>query len=293
MNKRINKVIALLEAGQPVYSTSAKELTYNTGKLMSQTWADLIVVDFEHHAFDILGLTQFMKGLKDGGPTPDGYLMPTVVSTLPSNCMSKEEILYNAWQTRHVLSTGAHGVLQTHTRDVEAVKTFVATARYPYQKLGSEFLPEGLRGSGGQKQPSEIWGITQREYTDLADPWPLNPKGEILLGLKIEDRYCVDNAEKIAAVPGIGFAEWGPGDMGMSYGDPDAHDPPYPEFMNEAREKVRAALDKSNVAFYSSWNDKKLTIKERVDHLIDNVGAKILAGLSKDYADYGRIKTGL
>jgi 4-hydroxy-2-oxoheptanedioate aldolase len=127
----------------------------------------------------------------------------------------------------------------------------------------------------------------------LADPWPLNPKGEILLGLKIEDRYCVDNAEKIAAVPGIGFAEWGPGDMGMSYGDPDAHDPPYPEFMNEAREKVRAALDKSNVAFYSSWNDKKLTIKERVDHLIDNVGAKILAGLSKDYADYGRIKTGL
>ena len=54
MNKRINKVIALLEAGQPVYSTSAKELTYNTGKLMSQTWADLIVVDFEHHAFDIV-----------------------------------------------------------------------------------------------------------------------------------------------------------------------------------------------------------------------------------------------
>ena len=65
MNKRINKVIALLEAGQPVYSTSAKELTYNTGKLMSQTWADLILVDFEHHAFDIVGLTQFMKGLKD------------------------------------------------------------------------------------------------------------------------------------------------------------------------------------------------------------------------------------
>ena len=52
MNKRINKVIALLEAGQPVYSTSAKELTYKTGKLMSQTWADLIVVDFEHHGFE-------------------------------------------------------------------------------------------------------------------------------------------------------------------------------------------------------------------------------------------------
>ena len=253
----------------------------------------MILIEFEHHAFDIVGLTQFMKGLKDGGPTPDGYLMPTVISTLPSNCMTKEEMLFNAWQTRHVLSTGAHGVLQTHTRDVDAVKTFVATARYPYQKIGREVLPEGLRGSGGQKQPSEIWGVTQREYTDLADPWPLNPKGELLLGLKIEDRYCVENADKIAAVPGIGFAEWGPGDMGMSYGDPDAHDPPYPDYMNQAREKVKTALDKSNVAFYSSWNDKSLSIKETVDHLIDNVGAKILGIPGKDYADYGRKKSNL
>ena len=293
MNKRINKVIDLLENNQPVYSLSANELTYDAGKQMSQTWADLILIEFEHHAFDIVGLTQFMKGLKDGGPTPDGYLMPTVISTLHSNCMTKEEMLFNAWQTRHVLSTGAHGVLQTHTRDVDAVKTFVATARYPYQKIGREVLPEGLRGSGGQKQPSEIWGVTQREYTDLADPWPLYPKGELLLGLKIEDRYCVENADKIAAVPGIGFAEWGPGDMGMSYGDPDAHDPPYPDYMNQAREKVKTALDKSNVAFYSSWNDKSLSIKESVDHLIDNVGAKILGIQGKDYADYGRKKTNL
>ena len=293
MNKRINKVIDLLENNQPVYSVSSNELTYDAGKLMSQTWADLILIEFEHHAFDIVGFTQIMKGLKDGGPTPDGYLMPTVISTLPSNCMTKEEMLFNAWQTRHVLSTGAHGVLQTHTRDVDAVKTFVATARYPYQKLGREVLPEGLRGSGGQKQPSEIWGVTQREYTDLADPWPLNPKGELLLGLKIEDRYCVENADKIAAVPGIGFAEWGPGDMGMSYGDPDAHDPPYPDYMNQAREKVKTALDKSNVAFYSSWNDKSLSIKETVDHLIDNVGAKILGIPGKDYADYGRKKSNL
>ena len=27
-------------------------------------------------------------------------------------------------------------------------------------------------------------------------------------------------------MPGIAFAEWGPGDMGMSLGFPDAHDPP-------------------------------------------------------------------
>ncbi|GIT16479.1 MAG: hypothetical protein CM1200mP38_1360 [Dehalococcoidia bacterium] len=52
------------------FLTGAPELSYEAGKEMSQTWADLIQVDFEHHPFDTVGLTKFMKGLKDGGPTP-------------------------------------------------------------------------------------------------------------------------------------------------------------------------------------------------------------------------------
>ena len=48
---RINKVIELLEQGQPVFSTGAPELTYEAGKAMAGTWADLIMVEFEHHAF--------------------------------------------------------------------------------------------------------------------------------------------------------------------------------------------------------------------------------------------------
>ena len=139
MKKRINKVISLLEADQPVYSTSAKELTYNAGKQMSQTWADLILIEFEHHAFDIVGLTQIMRGLKEGGPTPDGYLMPTVVSTLPSNCMTKEEMLYNAWQTRHVLSTGAHGVLQTHTIEYSPKCSSIEELKSNLEEMGKSF----------------------------------------------------------------------------------------------------------------------------------------------------------
>ena len=104
---RINKVIELLEQGQPAYSTPAPELTYESGLEASQTWADLLLVEFEHFAFDIKGLTDFMRGLKDGGPTPSGHRTPTVVASLPSNCRTRDEVIYNAWQTRHVLSTGA------------------------------------------------------------------------------------------------------------------------------------------------------------------------------------------
>jgi len=49
-----------------------------------------------------------------------------------------------------------------------------------------------------------------------ADPWPLNANGELLLGLKIENRWALSNAEISTKIPGIGFAEWGPGDMGWS-----------------------------------------------------------------------------
>ena len=300
MVKRINRAIELLENDQPIYYTglhsfSRDFLTYEQGEKDSAIWADYINIGMEHGPFDMGGLEAYMDGLVDGGPTPSGHITPTVIVELPVQGETAEIIKYNAWQIRQILARGVHGILLCEATSAEAVAAFVESCRYKRNDIGVGYgLKDGTRGVGSEFKAKQKWGIEDdNDYRAKADPWPLNPKGEILLGLKIEDRYCVDNAEKIAAVPGIGFAEWGPGDMGMSYGDPDAHDPPYPEYMNEAREKVRAALDKSNVAFYSSWNDKTLTVKARIDHLIDNVGAKILATPSKNYADYGRIKTQL
>jgi len=275
---RINKLIDLIEAGQQIYISKPDELTFQCGKEMSSTWADLLLVDFEHHYFDIKGLHEFMKGLKAGGPTKSGHLTPAVITTLPSNATTVNEVLANAWQSRHVLSTGVHGILNTHTRTAEAVAAFVATCRYPFQKLGEGQIPEGLRGAGGQGEPAKLWDMTTEEYVQKCDPWPLNPDGELFLGLKIEDRYCVDNVDEIAAVPGIAFAEWGPGDMGMSYGLPDAHDPPYPKIMDQAREKIKSALKKNEKVFYSSWNDLSMKPEERIKFIINEVGSSMIGG---------------
>lgn len=291
MPKRINKCIELLEAGQPFYATHPTELTYDAGVKDSQTWADMLMMDFEHHAFDIVGLTNYMRGLKDGGPTPSGHLTPTVLCTLPSNAITPEEVRYNAWQSRHVLSTGAHGILHTHTRTAESVKAFVQTTRYPFQTIEKDVIGEGLRGSGGQKPSNEIWGLDTAEYARRADPWPMNPEGELILGLKIEDRYCLENVDEIVEVPGIGFAEWGPGDMGMSLGHPDAHDPPYPSDMNDARDRINAALTRKGIGFYASWADDNMTLEEKVDYSIDVLGVKMM-GATKEWAEYGRKKTG-
>ena len=259
---------------------------------MAQTWADMVLIDFEHHHFDIGGLYQFMRGLKDGGPTPSGHATPAVVTSLPHSAYSPEEVQYNAWQMRHALTTGIHGLLHTHVRNPEATKWFVAACRYPFQTIGSDIIPEGIRGGGGQRQPAAIWGVDPKEYVQIADPWPLNPNGELMLGLKIEDRHCLSFAEQTAAVPGISFAEWGPGDMGMSFGDPDTHDPPYPDFMDNALDIVKKALDNNGIAFYAAWQDEELTNEQQVDQLIDGLGCKMIGALTRDIADYGRAKTG-
>lgn len=283
---RINRIIELLEQNQPVYYTGAGELTYENGQKQARTWADFLMVDFEHHAFDTKGLAEFMRGLVEGGPTRSGHRTPAIISTLPSNCKTREEVLANAWQIRHVLSAGVHGILHTHARDPEAVRAFVAQCRYPFQPASAD-LGQGQRGAGGQGWPAHIWGVSPQEYLRIADPWPLNPKGELLLGLKIEDRECVAVAEGVARVPGIAFAEWGPGDMGMSYGYPDGHDPPYPPEMERARKIVKEACDRAGLAFLSSWNDPSKSLEENLRFLLD-WGVKIIAGGGQEQAALGR-----
>ncbi len=290
MAKRINRAIELIEAGEPVYYTGTGELSYENGLEQAGTWADFLITDFEHYAFDIVGLTAFMKGLVDGGPTKAGHRTPAVISTLPSNCRTVAEVRANAWQVRQVLSAGVHGILHTHARQADAVRAFIEECRYPFHKTGRDGLGEGQRGAGGQGQPAAIWGVSAQEYVKIADPWPLNPDGELLLGLKLENQESMVNADAICRVPGLGFAEWGPGDMGMSFGNPDAHDPPYPADMDRARETIKAACDENGVRFLSSWNDKSKDHAGTLQVLID-MGAAIFSGGGEERAVVGRKMT--
>jgi 4-hydroxy-2-oxoheptanedioate aldolase len=250
--KRVNKTVQLLAQGQPIYYTSVEDRSYEGGKAAAKTWADYINIDMEHHAFDPTLLHNFMRGLVDAGPTPSGHRTPAVIVTLPTNGSDEQAFRANEWMVRQVLAAGVHGILLCHAESAAAVKAFVESTRYPFQKIGRDAatgLAEGRRGSGGQAQAAAIWGLDLEEYLRLADPWPLNPDGELLLGLKIENLRAVANAQAVAAVPGISFAEWGPGDMGMSLGMANAHDPPYPAEMLDARAKVLAACKANKLAF--------------------------------------------
>jgi 4-hydroxy-2-oxoheptanedioate aldolase len=147
-------------------------------------------------------------------------------------------------------------------------------------------LGQGRRGHGGQNHAAEIWGVPVHEYFELADPWPLNPRGELLLGLKIENVRALANVKMTTRVPGLAFAEWGPGDMGMSMGYPDQHDEPYPPEMQNAREEVIAACKAAGLFFLEQVNPEN--VASRIDE-----GIMIACGpQAREAAEIGRRHTG-
>jgi 4-hydroxy-2-oxoheptanedioate aldolase len=304
VTRRINRAIELLEAGQAVYYTgghSGHVLSRAQGREDAGTWADYINVGMEHGAFDMAGLAEYMRGLVEGGPARSGHLTPAVLVELPVNGADAAAIRCNAWQVRQILGRGVHGVLLCQAQSVEAVRAFVESCRYPHQKTDTDpalpspvermrgalatprapFLGIGTRGRGSEGTAAPVWGLTEEEYLARCDPWPLNRTGELLLGLKLENPEGVARCEAILAVPGIGFAEMGPGDLALALGYTAMPREPYPPEMREARDRVFAACRKNGVAFLETCTPENVAL--RIDE-----GVRVIAGGREETAIAGR-----
>lgn len=283
---RVNRAIELLAQGQPIYYETVTERGYEGGRAAAGTWADYINYEMEHSPFDLTLLSEFMRGLADGGPTRSGHRTPTVIVTVPTDAPDESVVRANAWQFRQALSTGIHGILLCHAETPEAVRAFVEACRYPFQKIGvGDGLGGGRRGSGGQEHAAAIWGLSVDDYLDRADVWPLNPNGE-LLGIKVENSRAVANCEATTRVPGIAFAEWGPGDNAMALGFPNRHDPPYPPEMLAVRERVLAACKAAGLFFLEMVTP---------DDVVEKLGQGVMIGAGKQAraaAEIGRPHSG-
>ena len=272
--KRISRNVELLADDQPLYYVGGHTgavLTYEQGMQDAHTWADYINVGMEHGAFDLAGLGRYLEGMVAGGPTNSGHRTPTVIVEAPVDGTSEATVRYNAWQFRQILARGVHGILLCQAETPDAVRAFVESCRYPRNMIGvGKGLERGTRGVGSEPSAAAIWGIDVPQYIAKCDPWPLNPEGELLLGIKVESVRGAAHIEQLLAVPGLGFAECGPGDLHMSYGVdriPDQYDPR----VIEANERVRAACAANGVAFLDGA--KPDTVAAQIDR-----GVRVVSG---------------
>jgi 4-hydroxy-2-oxoheptanedioate aldolase len=303
--RRVNKVIELWEDGQPVYYTYSTGLgpgvdPYEQGKKMAKTYADCINYGLEHGPLDFTRFADFMRGLKDGGPTRSGHATPAVFVEPPCTGLNATYALSNAWIVGNFLDLGAHGVHICHARDPEAIQVYCQmaarfTCDYP------DTPQVALQGMGLRGQPPgvapEIWGVSPSKYMHIADVWPLNPRGEIMIGCKIEDKFADANKKQTLATPGLAFAEWGPTDNSQSLFGLAAYDEnstarfslnrPLAQqaVLDKVRAEVLAECKKNNVRFLNSSSPDPKNPSYVITQIKDGA---MLMGASEKVTQIGR-----
>ena len=85
----------------------------------------------------------------------------------------------------------------------------------------------------------------------------------------------------ICRVPGLGFAEIGPGDLSLSLGHRTIPREPYPAEMQKARDRILEACRGNGVAFLQLCTTDNVI--ERIDE-----GVRVIAGHSEATANKGR-----
>ena len=216
---RLNKVIDLLEQGKVAFSGG---MVYN-GNLddilyMADSDYDFCIIETEHEGFSFNNLRNSVQHLLNRKRILEkGNLQPDVVPfvRIPPNA---RESGGNQWVIKQTLDTGVFGLVFPHLNTVEDAKAMVVAARYPQVPGVPDFEPEGQRG-WWQRLAPRYWGLTPQDYYDVADLWPLDPDGEILLMGIVEEPQGVRNIRDILReVKGIGAVWAGPGDMSVSMG---------------------------------------------------------------------------
>jgi 4-hydroxy-2-oxoheptanedioate aldolase len=138
-----------------------------------------------------------------------------------------------------------------------------------------------MRGRGSESTAAPVWGVSPEEYLERCDPWPLDPKGELLLGVKLESPEGIANCESMLAVPGLGYAELGPGDLSLALGYLAIPRDSYPQEMQEARKRVFAACRNNRVPFLETASPENIIAK------LDE-GVRVIAGHREETAKIGR-----
>lgn len=220
---RLNGVIRALESGQPAFTAFATP-DVETALALSTSRYDGIVFEMEHNPWDVSGLRNCLQYMLNRRQIAQaGSLAPAVTPMvrIPPNGEEK-----NQWVAKQALDLGAYGIVWPHISTVDQAHNAVAACRYPRLPTAPRYEPAGVRGDA-PAAAAHYWGLTQQEYYEKADVWPLNPQGDVLVILMIEDTHGIANlADMLKQVPGIGVILIGEGDLSQELGHPRQYDHP-------------------------------------------------------------------
>ena len=213
---RLNGIIRALESGQHSFSTF-QPIDIGVAVELTQSKYDGVVFEGEHQGWDITALRHALQYMLNRASIAKNGIAPAVTPTarIPANGVEM-----NHFMAKQALDLGCYGIVFPHVSTVEEAYNAVSACRYPRLKDKPLYEPAGIRGDGPM-QACRYWGVSQQEYYEVADVWPLAPKGEILVVIQIEDTAGIENLDDMLKnVPGIGVVLIGEGDLSQELGFP-------------------------------------------------------------------------
>jgi len=149
-------------------------------------------------------VSDFIKATADAGAlTKTPFLRfphPLVVKTpkiAPDTAKAVENI-------GRELNLGVSGIMFVETESAEEVRAGIAAMRFKAQG--------GTRRDEVGTAPA-YWGMTEAQYKQKADLWPLNPDGELVNWTIVESKEGLAHVREIAQVKGIGVLWPGAGTL--------------------------------------------------------------------------------
>ena len=290
--KRLNPMIELMVAKKPVFGLYAPSnrrfagATSATGaagansaptpKSAAELAADALANNKTDFIFDgsmeggmdraLPAFTKFVKGMAASGSFKkhNGQLTHPLVVKMheiaPDPKLAAESI-------GKQLNLGVSGIMFVSVESAAEAQAGINAMR---------FTSKGGTRSEDVGQAPALWGLSENEYKENADVWPLNPNGELINWTIIESKEGLEKVREIAAVKGIGVLWPGAGTLRGLFTTTDASGA---RKLNEAAweaaiQKVLAACKEFKVAcgYPANPTDIEMRMKQGFSVFVMNWG---------------------
>jgi len=211
---RINPMITLHEQGLPVFGLYAPRARAGRGapegpeKTPAELAAETLGYGLSDYVFDgsmeggvdrgLPAFSSFVDAMREAGATTRTNPLVVKMQEFGTDPAATAEAIAKE------LDAGVSTIMLVTTESAEQVELALSAMRY---------------ASKGGTRPDRVgtaptyWGITEAEYREKADLWPLNPDGELLNWTIVESHEGLAHVREIAAVPGIGVLWPGAGTL--------------------------------------------------------------------------------
>ncbi|AMW05275.1 aldolase/citrate lyase family protein [Gemmatimonas phototrophica] len=231
--QRLNPVIDLVAAGKPVFglyapanrrarpgqpaipADSLKSMAQLAGEALAYKKLDYVFEGTMEYNFDqsFPPFAEFAKAMDAGGALTKGkggrFTHPLFVKT---GEIAPDPDLATA-RIGKQLNEGVSGIVFVDVLNAAELKQGIAALRFKSKG--------GTRSDDVGSAPAR-WGMSEKEYKERADLWPLNPKGELLTFTIVESKEGLSHIREIAAVPGVGVLFPGAGTLRGVFSTTDA-----------------------------------------------------------------------